>query len=286
MRYCGVMTERKSDLLTSVTRAMVILELVAEHGGLTLTDIARHLEMGKTTVLRHVRTLMERDWLICDDQLRYRIGPGVSVLVSDPYSDLRSLLRPLMEELWEKTRETIHLTVLQGRYVVYVDQLISPKPVHSVSTLGSRSPAHCVSPGLAQLSLLPREQVNWILSGSRQRYTDQTLLTLEEIWNELEVVKKRGYAINRGAFRAEVGGVGAAITDSEGRPVAALSVCVPTYRLKATDVNAVGQLLRHTVAGISRSPALPRIFSSWQNRHPIHPEAEATAGSSDGGSII
>ncbi|MEH0060033.1 IclR family transcriptional regulator [Auritidibacter ignavus] len=279
------MIEQKSVLLTSVTRAMVILELVAEHGGLTLTDIARQLEMGKTTILRHVKTLMERDWLICDDQLRYRIGPGVSGLVSDPYSDLRSLMRPLMEELWEKTRETIHLTVLQGRYVVYVEQLISPKPVHSVSTLGSRSPAHCVSPGLAQLALLPREQVNWILSEPRQRHTNQTLLTLEEIWNELEVVKKRGYAINRGAFRSEVGGVGAAITDFSGYPVAALSVCVPTYRLKTTDVEAVGQLLRRTVSGISRSPALPRIFSSWQNKYPAHPGAVATAGSSGVDSI-
>lgn len=239
--------------LSSVNRALSLVELLAENNGLSLTQLARRLDIGKATAFRLTKTLTDRGWVEKDAELRYRLGPGLLSLAGDASGgELCGPLRPLMEDLQEETGETIHLTVLRGRYIMYIDQLISPKPVHSVSTLGSRSPAHCVSPGLAQLALVPREQLDWVLSAPLQRYTERSPQTSKAVHAELEMVRERGYAINRGAFRAEVGGVGAAITNRHGRPVAALSVCMPAFRMHSTDLDAVGKLLTRTVADASQ----------------------------------
>ncbi len=71
--------------------------------------------------------------------------------------DLRRDLLPVLDALHAETDETVQLTTLDGGDVVYVEQLLSTKPVLSVGQMGSRAPAHCVSGGLAQLAAAPRD---------------------------------------------------------------------------------------------------------------------------------
>ncbi|NMM90740.1 hypothetical protein B2J88_41525 [Rhodococcus sp. SRB_17] len=246
---------RATDTLGSVNRALSLLELLAENNGLTVTQLADRLGMGKATAFRLAKTLVERGWVEKDEELRYRLGPGLISLAPAIQlgQDVRHRLRPMMDELHDATQETIHLTVLQGRYVTYVEQLVSPKPVHSVRTLGSRSPAHCVSPGLAQLAALPDDALDWILAAPLQRYTERSLIVPTDVRTELQRVRTRGYAVNRGSFRAEVGGVGAAVLDVRGKPIAALSVCMPIFRMQTTDLEEIGAQLIAAVADAHRS---------------------------------
>lgn len=255
-RYSEFMAEtRASDTLSTVNRALTLLELLAENNGLTVTQLADRLGTGKATAFRLTKTLVERGWVDKDDEMRYRLGPGMLSLAPAlrPGQDLRRNLRPIMDELHDETRETIHLTILQGRYVTYVEQLVSPKPVHSVSTLGNRSPAHCVSPGLAQLACLAEDAVDWILAAPLRRYTEHSITDPDEVRTELEQIRHRGYAVNRGSFRAEVGGVGVAVLDGRGKPIAALSVCMPIFRMQTTNLDDVGTLLVSAALDAQRS---------------------------------
>ncbi|MFC8248290.1 IclR family transcriptional regulator [Streptomyces chartreusis] len=230
--------------LSSVERALTLMEVLAAHSGLTITQLATRMGTGKATAFRLAGTLVERGWLVKDDELRYRLGPGILGLAAARQEvDLAPVLRPILEELHEACGETIHLTRLDGRQIIYLDQLISPQPVHSVAVLGSRSPAHCVSPGLAQLALLPDEMLNWVLAVALRRYTDHSPRTADEVRAQLEVVRDRGYAVNVGAYRPDVGGVGVAVSDSRGMPIAGISVCMPTYRMKTMDLEALGDRL-------------------------------------------
>jgi DNA-binding IclR family transcriptional regulator len=228
-----------------VDRALSTLEILAEAKSLTLTQLADRLGAGKTTAFRLATFLVERGWLVKDDDLRYRLGPGALGLVSgaNPDADLKVLLRPIMVELHEETQETIHLTRLDGRYVVYLEQLVSPKPVLSVTSLGSRSPAHCVSSGLAQLAALPESRVDWILRAPLQRYTEVSVTDPDEMRREVERVRERGYGLNSGAFRKDVGGIGVAVLNGNREPVAGLSICMPVYRMVEHDLDALGQRL-------------------------------------------
>ena len=235
----------RSETLSSVERALALMEILGREEALSLTQLSERLQSGKTTVFRLASTLVERGWLIKDEALRYSLGPAALALGAAHHDtlDLKKLLLPIMIELNEETEETIHLTRLEGRYIVYVHQLLSPKPVVSLATLGSRSPAHCVSPGLAQLAALSDVKLDWTLNATFTQYTDKSPINADAVRHELEIVRKRGFGINQGSFRSDVGGVGVAIKNAKGEPIAGLSICIPVFRLAKLDARYLGERL-------------------------------------------
>ncbi|WP_454917724.1 IclR family transcriptional regulator [Xanthobacter sediminis] len=230
---------------SSVDRALSLLEVLAQEESLNLTELAKRLKSSKPTVFRVAAALIERGWVTKDKDLRYSLGPeALSLGVHrDPVPDLKARLMPILIELNEETEETIHLTRLEGRYVVYLSQLLSTKPVVSLARLGGRSPAHCVSPGLALLAALPDDRIDWILNAPFVRYTELSLTTPAAVWEEIALVRQRGYAVNRGAYRTDVGGVGVAVLDAAGNPLVGISVCFPAFRLMRMDIDVLGQRL-------------------------------------------
>ncbi|MBP2365121.1 IclR family transcriptional regulator [Pseudonocardia parietis] len=234
-------------------RAVSMIEALAPNDRLSATQLSELLETGKATAFRLARTLVARGWLVQNDDRSYQLGPGLLGLAGGSAGpDLGAELRPLLADLRDRTGETIHLTRLDGRHVVYLEQLMSPQSVLSVAMIGSRSPAHCVSPGLAQLAHLSPERLAWVLSAPPERFTENTLTDPALLREELARVRDRGYAINVGGYRPDVGGVGSAVIDVEGNAIAGLSVCVPVYRLHRLDVHDLGELLRATAVDAAR----------------------------------
>lgn len=226
-----------------------MVEIIAKNENLNITQLARRLNTGKATAFRLARTLVNRDWLVKEADLTYNLGPALSALTNNAAVnlDLRVELALVLERLHEATGETIHLTRLEGRKVVYVEQLVSPKPVLSVATIGDYSPAHCVSPGLAQLAALDEERLTWFLSKPLERHTEMSITDPELLREELVRVRERGYAVNVGGYRPDVGGVGRAILDASGNPIAAISICVPVYRLPGSKIEELGSQVMNAV---------------------------------------
>ena len=238
----------RTEQLATVHRALTALELIAANGNMNLTQLAARMNIGMTTAHRLVGTLTAREWVTKNADLSYSIGSGMTSLLApvDVAADMRTLLRPLMEDLWVKTGETIHLTKLDGRHVVYLDQLVSTQPVRSVSRVGGRSPAHCVSPGIAQLSRQNAEYMDWFLAEPLRRYTKNSTTDPALFRALLAKVRTRGFAVNLGGFQEDVGGVSVALTGPNGIPLAALSVCAPVFRFKVKNTDAIGELLLET----------------------------------------
>jgi DNA-binding IclR family transcriptional regulator len=246
------------DGVGSVDRALHLLEELAEEGSLGATDLAARLGTAKATAFRLARTLQGRGYVVQDPDATYRLGPSCLRLgdAARGGMDLRIGMRPILEALHAVTDETVQLTILSGREVIYLDQLLSPKPVLSVSKIGARSPAHGVSPGLALLAAMTDDQLEAFLLGPLDRYTDDTITDPERLRAEIALVRKRSYAVNRGGYRPDVGGVGAAILDHHAQPVAAISVCVPVYRLDQMEIGELGSHVRRAAAEASRSLGL------------------------------
>ena len=69
-------------------------------------------------------------------------------------------------------------------------------------------------------------------------------------------MRTRGFAINRGGFRHDVGGVGTAVIDAHGRAVASINICVPLFRLEELGVDRLGALVVRAAGEVSQGSSL------------------------------
>src|SRR6266542_2752696 len=162
----------------SVTRAVRALELIAEEGELGVTDLGRGLGVHKATASRLAATLaagglIERD-PVTD---RYRLGLGLIRLVGAAMAsiDLVRTAHPVLEELADRTHETVNIGVLSGGGVVYVDQVSSAHLVATTNWVGRRTPLHGSSSGEVFLAHMPEPERQRILERPLEALTRRTM---------------------------------------------------------------------------------------------------------------
>ena len=160
--------------LQSVTRAIRALELIAEAGSLGVTELGRALDVHKATASRLIATLAERGLLERDPVTeKYRLGFGLIRLAGAAMAglDLVRTAHPILEDLAERTRETVNLGVLSGDAVVYVDQISGTRAIVSVSWVGRSTPLHCSSNGKVLLANMPDDERDRLLARPLERPT-------------------------------------------------------------------------------------------------------------------
>ncbi|WP_162334300.1 IclR family transcriptional regulator [Mycobacterium basiliense] len=221
---------------STLLKGLRVLECLARSGEpRRVTDVARELELARSNVHRTLATLVEAGYVDVDPQshrytctlrlfeLGSRVAEGIEV---------KSAARPFMQTLGIQTQETVHLAVLRGAEVVYLDKVESPQPVRAYSSVGGRAPAHCVASGKALLSALSMDQLASALPGEDlPRWTGRTIPTMQSLKVELAKIRDRGYADNRGEWRADVGGIAASVSEASGAAVAAIGISGPIERV-------------------------------------------------------
>jgi len=161
---------------------------------------------------------------------------GVEVLeVGSAYLqriDLVQVARPIMADLALKVQETVHLAVLSETEILYVDKVDSPRSVGVISKLGQRGPVHCTALGKVLLASLRSEERLRIMDQIRfQAFTPRTITSKRKLAQELNRVKKEGYALDCREIEEDVECVAAPIRDHLGNVVAALSVSGPQKKI-------------------------------------------------------
>lgn len=217
----------------SLPKGLAILDTLASRLEPTgVTELARELQMAKSGVHRLLRMLCDLGWVREAAHGRYectlRIWE-VGMRVADRL-DLRALAAPHMRTLASLTHETVHLSLLQGGDVLYLDKIDSPQPVRAYTRVGGRAPAACVATGKAMLAWADADQVTRA-GAALQPYTPKTLADAAELATELQRVRTQGYAVNRGEWRATVCGLAAPVFDARGAAVAALGISGPAERM-------------------------------------------------------
>jgi DNA-binding transcriptional ArsR family regulator len=135
------MGERTAPAVESVDRAIRMLEVLGRHGsGASLDELATSLSLPKSSLHRTLAALRERGFATQREDGRYLLGPELLRIAFDFYGrlDVRVLLRPTLERLRSALNETIHLGVLDGADVVYVDKLEPTQPIALSSKVGGR----------------------------------------------------------------------------------------------------------------------------------------------------
>jgi IclR family acetate operon transcriptional repressor len=241
--------------LQSVNRAVRSLELIAEAGELGVTELGRRLGVHKATASRLAATLAERGLVERDPATeRYRLGFGLIRLAGAAMAglDLVSSARPVLEDLAERTRETVTIGVSSGGDVVSIDQVTGTRSIVSVSWVGKRSPLHTTSTGKVLLAFMDEAERDQMLAHPLERSTRRSIVDPAQVRTQLAEVRRRGYAQTLEELEEGLNAVAAPIRQADGRVVAALSVSGPAFRLRAVDLPRVGRLATESADTISR----------------------------------
>jgi IclR family KDG regulon transcriptional repressor len=166
--------------------------------------------------------------------------------------DVRRLAHEYLIQLAQSSQETIHLSVLEGADIVYLDKIDSPQPVRAYSEVGGRAPAHCVATGKALLAA-QGEAVLASLPKPLPKSTPNTIKSLSDLREELALIRETGYAVNREEWRVGVSGLGAVIRDQSGMAIAAVGLSAPASRMGDERIRQLGRSLMETANQISRA---------------------------------
>ncbi|WP_433558350.1 IclR family transcriptional regulator [Pseudonocardia xinjiangensis] len=231
--------------LSSVERALRMLEAVAEGPPLGATELAARLTTSKATAFRLARTLQANGYLEQLEDSRYRLGSRCLIPGARASSeiDLRHELRGAVEELHARTQETVLLTVLAGRFAVCLDSIPSTHPVVTVAQIGTVWPPHAVAGGLVILAA-DDDLRDEYLAGPLTSHSPDTITDPSALRKVLVEAREAGYAVNHSYLRPGVCAVGAAVRKPSGEAVAALSVMLPELRLRATGVETLSRVVR------------------------------------------
>ena len=201
---------------------------------LGVSELARRLGIGKSTVQRILATLAADGFVERTPDDRYRLSIklyelGQQVAASN---ELREQAHPVLERLRNESGETAHLAVLSGTDVVYLDRLESPHMLHLMTRIGRRRAAHATSSGKCLLAFGPPSALAAVLAGGLPRLGPRTITSPTLLRRTLTDVRRRGYAVSVEESAPGVVSVAAPIFDVTGACVAAMSVAGPISRIR------------------------------------------------------
>ncbi|MFE0419282.1 IclR family transcriptional regulator [Streptomyces tendae] len=221
--------------IESVDRALRLLLIFRDKREMRLTDARAALGVGQSTAHRLMAMLVYHGFVEQDPVTRlYRAGPALMEigLAAVSRMDIRGLARPFLESLRAESGETVHLGVLEGSNVRFLDGMESELALRVTNRTGRLLPAHATSLGKAMLARLPGDEVRALYPAETlPPVTTATMTHRSDLLAELERVRERGYAINAGESEEGIGSIGVALVGPGGRPAGGLSVGAPLSRL-------------------------------------------------------
>ena len=136
--------------------------------------------------------------------------------------------------------------------MVFLDVLESPQRIRLAAATGQRLPAFCTASGKAFLAFMPDEAVKRILEHGMTKYTQFTPTSVKTVLDDLHSTRQRGFAFSEQEYEDGINAVCAPILDSAGKPVAAIAVAGPAYRLTTERMHEIGPSVMATAQDIAR----------------------------------
>ncbi|WP_378956524.1 IclR family transcriptional regulator [Pelosinus sp. sgz500959] len=212
----------------SLHRAFDILEVIGNSGApISIKKITEETGLPKSTVYRLLNNLENRNYAFCDENGNYRLGYQLLMMSQWAEKDfeIKHIAKSYLESLNQFTKETVHLAILQKNRVLYVDTVESPHASRLVAKLGTTNSVHCTALGKALLLKHTDASILNILEAEgMDRRTEHTLVKPLEYLQEMEEVRKLGYALDKQESEMEGRCIGAPIYDNGGKIVAAISI--------------------------------------------------------------
>jgi len=162
---------------------------------------------------------------------------------------LRDIALPFMQDLYDATRENVHLAVLDGHEALYIEKITGRRATRVVTRRGGRLPLHATGVGKVLLAHAPEELVAEVLSNTLKRYTPHTIIMPAQLRRKLADVRRAGLAFAFEEMTLGSVSVAAPIFSSPDTVIAALALVV---RASRNDVKRLAPAVRATAISLSR----------------------------------
>jgi IclR family transcriptional regulator, KDG regulon repressor len=215
------------DQLSTVTRTLRVLEAFSyAEPVLGVSELARKLGIGKSSAHRALSTLLEAGYVSKTPDGRYRLGLKLHELGQLVVSGLRlhEVAVPPLERLRQATSETVHLAVLDGTDVVYIDRFESEGMAPMLKRIGRRMPVHVTSSGKCLLAFGDTRVLQAVLDQGLNRLASHTITSKHLFLDVLASVRADGYAVSVEESEPGVASVGAPVFGRDGSCIAAVSM--------------------------------------------------------------
>jgi IclR family pca regulon transcriptional regulator len=225
-------SKKQRYFIQSLAKGLTTLQTFAESGHpLALTELAQALGTTNATATRLCYTLTELGFIHRNEQRQYHLTPKVLSLGYSVICGLewRKIAKYYLECLFDEVQETVNLSILEGREILYIIRIRKRKYLPFDIQVGTKLPVYCTGMGKVLMSMGPPEKTRPILERlDFKPLTHRTITSLQEFVRELENVRRKGYAINDEELSAGNLCVAAPVLDNKGYAVAAINIAMPT----------------------------------------------------------
>lgn len=244
--------------LTSAQRVLSILGVFdPDNTLLSLSEISRRTGLTLSTTHRLVNELRAWGALTRDADGRYSIGLRILELgaLAPRGLQLRELALPFLDDLHHATRANVHLGVVDGHDVIYIETLRAWDGVPVLTRLGGRWPLHATGTGIVLLAFSPQEFQEEVLASKLRRFTRKTITDPEVLRHRLAEIRKAGVAITENQVTDEAAiSISMPIRGPRDKVVAGVGLTVPAG---GTSPHSLVPALAATARGISRMLGAP-----------------------------
>lgn len=239
----------------SGVRILSLLETLSKCGYAGITELSQLTGLNKTTVYRLIGTLAEQNYVRQDKKtgkyyLTYKLLT-VADRIKD-HIDLVAVVRPHLEDLCDKTGETVHFVLREGVDVVYIDKVESLKNTfRMVSRIGLHHSAFSTGVGKAILAHLPDDKIRvlWDAADIAPR-TYNTITNYDDFIKEIYNIRETGYAQDQEENELGVSCVAVALRDYTGVVNNAFSISAPASRMTPERIGEFAEMLIQTKMNI------------------------------------
>jgi len=252
---------KPNNLVQTIERASSILDILGESPqGITIRELSAKIKLPKGTTHRLLSSLSYFGYVRQDPKTRnYFLGLKLMELGNLLLSqlDLRKEAEPLLRDLAERTKETVHMVFLDRNEIVYIDKVELDRHSSSLrmaSRVGLRNPAHSCAVGKMLLAYLTEKELDRIINDKGlPKRTENTITDPIQLREHLKLVRAQGYAIDDEENEKGVRCVAAPVFNEAGKAVAAISISTFAFQItKEVIQDSLRKEVRETALKISQ----------------------------------
>mgnify|MGYP001201168837 CR=1 FL=1 len=251
----GNKKETNRYTINAVDKALDLLELLAEKP-MNLLEIVERLNQPKSSVYRLITTFEDRGYINrVDGDGKYCLGLKTLELTKNLLEDntLLKVARSEMEKLANNTGESVNLGIISGEHILYVDVIEGSHPLKFAEKVGTTGPIHCTAIGKVIASQLSEKELKNLLDKIKfTKKTPNTIDSKDKFIEELQRIKKKGYALDDEEIVTGARCIAAPIFNMFGNVKAAISISGAAHRISDDNLENLSSQVIEAANNISK----------------------------------